>query len=261
MTSRAARPFLPILRRLERELGIPVPARVRVLRELEYDLEELRRQLVAEGMSPDVARARSLEALVPDAATLGALSRLHTPWYRRVTAHLSQDRLRLYERSVLALLTVVVVLGATIVLLRGDLFRDPSPFLWPVLALGGVLLAGSIGQGFALWVKRDSRLPSEGPRALLALSLGTLGLGILGSLIDTLRFVMATGAPPSIWEPSGGEWAIREASLVSVALVFALGGALAWFALSQWLTLVAAARRDVLGLGHPTETNTLENRQ
>ena len=37
----AARAFLSTLRRLDRDLTIPVPDRLRILRELEFDLEEL----------------------------------------------------------------------------------------------------------------------------------------------------------------------------------------------------------------------------
>ena len=139
MTARAARAFLPTLRKVERQLSMPVPARVRILRELEYDLEEFRSQLEAEGLPAEDARARSLDALVPDGGALRELGRLHTPLYRRLTGHLAEARVRLLERSALAILTISVLVAETWLLLKADLFSDPSPYLWPVLGLGAMM--------------------------------------------------------------------------------------------------------------------------
>lgn len=40
MTVPATREFLPALRELEGRLSVPIPERVRILRELEFDLED-----------------------------------------------------------------------------------------------------------------------------------------------------------------------------------------------------------------------------
>lgn len=109
MSARAERVFLPTLRELERDLTVPIPERVRILRELEFDLEELRARLEAEGLSSEGARARALE-MAPDGATLREMGRLHTPTYLRVTRRLSGDRLRVIERWTLALATASVLI-------------------------------------------------------------------------------------------------------------------------------------------------------
>lgn len=54
-----------MLREVERGLALPIPDRVRILRELEYDLEELRDLLVTGGLAPDVARHRALRRSFP----------------------------------------------------------------------------------------------------------------------------------------------------------------------------------------------------
>ncbi len=64
MNGRAARGFAPVLREVERGLALPIPDRIRILRELEYDLEELRDRLVAGGLSPDVARLTPAQPLL-----------------------------------------------------------------------------------------------------------------------------------------------------------------------------------------------------
>ena len=117
MTTDAVRSFLPILREVERELSVPIPERVRILRELEFDLEGLRSRFMAQGLPAEEARVRALEALVPDGTALEELGRLHAPTYLRITRHLSENRLRIIERSALALSTTSVILGGTLVLL------------------------------------------------------------------------------------------------------------------------------------------------
>ncbi len=80
MSGPSARGFAPVLREVERGLALPIPDRVRILRELENDLEGLCARLVAGGLSDELASRRALQALVPDCATLRELVRLQSPW-------------------------------------------------------------------------------------------------------------------------------------------------------------------------------------
>jgi hypothetical protein len=162
MNARAQRVFVPTLREVERGLALPIPERLRILREFEYDLQQLWGRLVEEGLSQEEARRRALEALVPDTGTLGELGRLHTPLYRRWTQHLTAGHLRIAERSALVLATTSVLLAQTVALLHADLLRDPSPFLWPVLAVGALLFALVVAKSFQLWIKGDHGHPERG---------------------------------------------------------------------------------------------------
>jgi len=247
MTTDAVRTFLPVLRDIERKLTLPIPDRVRILRELEFDLEELRSQFVAQGLPAEEARIRALEALVPDGTSLKELGRLHAPTYLRITRHLSETRLRIMERTTLALATLFVLLGETMALLRADLLRDPSPFLWPVLGIGAVLFTAIIAKAFELWIKGDHRKPGRGLGAILALSGTTLATGFCGALFDFYRLVGVLERSPSLVGELGPPWLVRECSLLSVSILLALAGSLTWFILTQWLTLVSGARHDALG--------------
>lgn len=255
MSSRAVRAFLPTLRELERELGVPVPVRVKILRELEYDLEELRSRFEAEGLSAEQARARSLEALVPDGRTLRELARLNTPRYRRLIGRLTQARVRLIERSAVVIMTLVVLMAETRLLLRADLLGAPSPFLWPVLGLGAVSFAVMMWEAFTLWVRGDHRLTPQGSRLILGLAALTMATGVFGTLVDgyrnieTLAGAVTLAGSRSLADPLVLGWLEREAALLAVSLVLALVGGLAWFVLTQWLSVVSAARNEVLGLG------------
>ncbi len=255
MTGQAGRGFALVLREVERGLALPIPDRVRILRELEYDLEELCARLVAGGLSDDVARGRAVQALVPDHATLRELDRLHAPWYRRVTRHLTANRLRLVERSTLAIATASVVIVQTVTLLRADLLRDPSPFLWPVLGLGALLFATVATKVFNLWIKGDHRTPAQGLSTILALAGATVLTGLGGMIFDFYRLAGALEKGSELADLVAGVWLLRDLTLLSISILLALGGGLAWFVLTQWLSLVDGARSDVLGLNvsYPTK--------
>jgi len=245
----SARVFLPDLRALERELPVPIPHRVRILRELEYDLEELSARLMAEGLAVDEARTRALAALVPDRPTLLELANLHGPLYRRLTRHVTESRLRFLERAALALVTAGTLLGQALALTRAELLRDPSPFLWPVLGLGAVLLTTVLATAFGLWVKGDHRLGTRGIRSVLILSGGVLITGIVGAFTDTYLLASRLSLTPELAASLVPAWMVRSCALLSVSLLLALGGGLGWFVLHQWVQGVEGAHRSALGFG------------
>ena len=250
VTTVTTRAFLPALRRLDRDLTLPVPDRLRILRELEFDLEALRGELEVRGMPAKEARARALDALVPDGATLGELDRLHAPHYRRLTRHFSPGRLRTVERSALALATAAVLLAETFVLLRADWLRFASPFLWPVLGLGALLFAAITAQSFKLWVKHDHQETDHDFRIILLLSGLTLATGVFGALADFFRLTEALETEPGLAGSLLPEWLAGSCVLLSFSLLLALAGGLAWFIASQWLAILAGARSELLG--HPS---------
>ena len=248
MSASATRPFLPVLRAVERDLSAPIPERVRILRELEHDLEGLRARYVAGGLTPAEAEARALEALVPDGGTLRELGRLHTPLYGRITEGVGEQRLRIAERSAFALATAAVMVFATPALLRAGLLRDPSAFLWPVLALGGVLAALIVGKGFETWVKRDHRAADRGLGVLMGLSALVLMVAVAGALVDLIQLAAALERGPELSSTLLLPSLVRDCALLAVAILVAAAGGLTWFVLTQWLGAVRAAQRDVLGL-------------
>jgi len=247
MMDGSARAFLPDLRALERELPIPIPSRVRILRELEYDLEELQARFVAEGLPEDEARARALEALVPDRGTLLELAHLHRPLYRRLTRSVTEVRLRSLERAVLALVTAVTLLGQAVALTRADLLRDPSPFLWPVLGLGTILLTTVLATAFSIWIKGEHGLASRGIRLILLLSGGVLATGIVGVFVDTSLLASFLEHTPERAASLVPAWLVSSCALLSVSLLLTLGGGLGWFVLHQWVQGVKGAHRSALG--------------
>lgn len=249
MSMPATREFLPALRELESRLSVPIPERVRILRELEFDLEQLRTRFMASGLSAETARARALEALVPDGVALQQLDELHAPVYRRLTRRVRDDRLRLFERTALALATAAVLLVGTLLLLSNWTFRVSPHLVWPVLGAGALLFAVMAANLFRLWIKGDHRPAWLGVGMILGLAGATLLVGLTGVFIDTYRVFGTLAVSPEMTETLVPRWLRRDAALLSVSILIALAGALAWFVLTQWLTAVSDAHRDVLGLG------------
>ncbi|NNF26536.1 MAG: hypothetical protein HKN73_04835, partial [Gemmatimonadetes bacterium] len=223
--------------------------RLRILRELESDLEELSRRLEADGLDPVEARRRAIEALVPAGTVLRDLAAVHTPLYRRFTSHISDTRLRAIERSALAVTACAVVVAETLVLIRVDLLGQSSPFLWPVLALSGLLVAVVLTTAFQIWIKADPPEPRRpGLTPILLVGAAVLVVGIGGAFVDFIRLAAALETMP---DPTGQlqlTTFVSISALLSVSLLVALGAGLSWFLLSQWLSFHAGARAQLLGV-------------
>lgn len=243
------RTFLSSLRELDTRLPVPLPARVRILRELESDLEGLQARLVEQGVPLAEARARAEEALLPDAGTAREISRVHQPPYARLTRDLPEGRLRLAERAALALAAGSVLVGIMAALLRNAILPGLSLHLGLVLAAGLVLLAETGRLGFDLWVRGRHEETAPALHRVLALSVGVLLLGALGALLGLYDLAALVPLEPDRTSDLVVAWLLRTSTVLAVALLLALAGGLAWLCMTQWLAWAGHARRDVLGLG------------
>jgi hypothetical protein len=247
---RSERTFLPALREVDQVLTAPVTDKVRILYELEDDLESLRGLLLAQGLSAADARERAMATLLPDGPSLAALDEVHQPLYRRITRHLSEVRLRLVERALLAVAMGSVLLAEAFALLRVDVLARPSPFLWPVLGLGAVL-AGTMGVTvFRVWIKQEVGA-GWGTRPIAALAGAILAVGLGGTLADSYQLAATLQASPELAGPLTFDWLFRDGVLIAVSLLLAMAGGLAWFVLTAWATEVIHAHRSALGITHP----------
>ena len=252
MNMPSVRTFLPALRSVDRELQVPPKERLRILWELESDLEALSRQLEGQGLDPAEARRQAEEALVPGGSALRELSRVHAPLYRRLTGHISDTRLRAIERSALGVTACGVVFVEGLALMSVDLLSSPSPFMWPVLALSGLLALAVLSQLFRVWIKADDTEPSPpGPALVLVLAALVLATGIGGAFTDFLRLAASLESAPDPTGLAPLQAFVRISALLSVSLLVTLAGALCWFVQNQWLSFHASAREELLGAARP----------
>ena len=249
MSTPSVRAFLPTLRSLDRQLNVPPPERLRILRELEFDLEQLTRRLEGDGVDPAEARRRAIEALVPAGTVLRDLAAVHTPLYRRVTRHIGDARLRTVERCALAVSACGVVIAEALVLMRVDLLAHASSFLWPVLAASGLLAALVLTKAFQAWIRVDALEPAQtGLTSILVVAISVLALGIGGAFVDFLGLATTLQMVPDPTAQLQLTTFVSISTLLSVSLLVALSGGLSWFLLNQWLSFHAGARAQLLGV-------------
>jgi hypothetical protein len=250
VSASATRAFLPTLRQLDRELAIPMLDRINVLRELESDLEELTNTFVAEGHDLHSARRMALEALVPDGTALGELRRIHSSSYARLSQRFGSSRLRLVERGALVIAASGVMLIESVALMGTDLRYGPSAFMWPLLSLSGLLFAAIVGTAFSLWIKKEHAPLRSGALTVIALSAMVLITGVIGAPADLYVLTDTLVARPDEMGTLILQWLIRDGTLLSVSILAAIAGGLAWFVFTQWLAVLGAARAETLGLAH-----------
>lgn len=254
MSGGASRPFLPVLRAMERYLSAPVPARVRIYRELEFDLEELRDRFVAQGLPPEEAARRAVEALVPEGRALRALERQHAPWYWRLTAGTPAARVRLVERALLTLAVAAVVVMAATTLMKTGLLSHGTRFIWPLVIASALLLAAVAARLFQLCVKKDYREAGVGPGVILGLSSVTMAAGFLGMLLEFLSLAGTLEQAPELANALVLGSVLRGSGVLATGLLLGLAGVLAWLLTGLWTGVISVAHREVLGMNRSNQT-------
>jgi hypothetical protein len=240
-----------LLHEVSARLTGPLPTRTRFLEELASDLEELTAHLVASGLTPEQARTRAVEALVPDESTAAWLAHLHAPLYARATRGWQANRLRLIERGLLTAAFVVVLALQGVAVLRMDLIAFASPALWAVLASGSMVVVALIAKGFQLWIKRDHVDLRKGLGTIPALSAVPPFLGLVGVWADVHQLAATLEASPELAPELVLGSLIQDAALLAVAILLALVGAIGWLAITQWIVIHEDAHRRALDLDHP----------
>lgn len=234
------------LRTLAARLTVPLPRKTNLLRELRDDLEALTGELIAKGLEPHEASRRAAVALVPDDITVQRLEAVHATRYRRATARIDAVRLRRIERGLMAVALAVITVAGGLMLAPVGITYDPSPFLWPVVAVGLSLVAACLAKGFELWIKGDHANPRRGLTAIVILGLSVVVLGGAGALIDTIVLFERLSIEPDRAGRLLLDGVRREATLLAVSLVLAMPGAVFWLVVHQWVAWVEDAHRRVL---------------
>jgi len=78
------------------ELDLPQPERARILEEIAGDLEELRSELIRNGIDPADAEAEAIALLAPSKTAMTALVSVHESLYRSLVRRFS-SKMRLVE--------------------------------------------------------------------------------------------------------------------------------------------------------------------
>jgi len=117
----------------------------------------------------------------------------------------------------------------------------------PVLVAGAVLFALILAKAFQLFVKGDHARPRAGLTTILAAAGATLVLGVGGTFFELYRLADTLSTAPEAADVLAPLWLGRSATLLAVALLIAMAGALGWFVLSHWVSLAEGAHQELLG--------------
>ena len=239
-----------LLRQLSDRLGSPLPRKTSFLHELSGDVRALTERLIEDGIAPEDARHRALVALVPDEETVRRLEALHAPWYRRITGRWSEEQLRRTERLGLAAAFMVILTVQTAAILQGDFLRYVSPFLWPVIAAGTVVVLATAWKAFQLWVKADHQSARSGLNRLLVVSAAPFAIAVIGTWVDVVQVAGILQRSPELQQELVLRSLIQDAAMISIAILFALFGGLGWLLFSWWVAYQEDAHQRALDSTH-----------
>jgi hypothetical protein len=245
--SGADRLFLTDLRALDRRLRAPVPSRTRVLSEMEADLEELTLLLEERGLSPEAARRRARETLVPDDASLAELEWLHAAPFERLVRRVPDDRLRRIERWLFLSCAVGVLSAILLGLWDVDLLRHASPFLAPVAVLGSVLVAVAARAAFLVWVRIDTDAGARWTTGTGVIAVGLVLLGAVSSVLDLHAIAERIAASPEEATRLAVIALQRAGGLGVVTLLLALLGGVVWLATRHRILVLVSRHARLVG--------------
>jgi hypothetical protein len=213
-----------------------------VLRELADDAEALYEELRTRGLSQEAAADRVREVLLPGGAAREALRAVHATLYQRIAHRFSAGAMLRWERASVGVLVFAAVAGGTAALRNVPLLLDPSPWLVPLMAIGGAGLLMGLAKCFQLFIKgvRDVAPLRAGLAPLLAAA---------GVCADLYRVAARMEAAH---DPTGRvvlAFVRADSTLLAVGLTLSLAIGLGWFLLLQWVTAIEAADRRSLERG------------
>ena len=237
------------LRGLAERFDLPEPVRSRALLELRSDLEDMAAALEARGLGAEEARRRALEALLPGREAEAEWGRVHRPLYQRLVDRFSARGRHRLERLLLAVVAATYLGGGVLALSGFDLLGSPSPWLWPVLALSGLMVLVGVTKLFQLFVAGAhgrARL-HRGLGLLLGLAGATLLVAFAGVAVDLYAVAGRLQGEASSPMAEVLSWLRSEAVLLSVALVSASAGGLVWLAASVRIAAIEQAEAAALG--------------
>jgi hypothetical protein len=221
------------LRRAEAGLDLPPPIRGRILAEVASDLDGLFEAYRARGLSDDEAASRAAHALGLDEDAAAALGRLHEPRWRRWTARLSERGRSTAERVVITVLCLGMLVPGALILAGGGFFTDPTPLVWPLLALAAVLLAAAFSLAFRLHVRHETRSHEVWLAVIASAAIVAPVLALVGVVRELSEIATATVAAGTSSAEVLAPGVRRAAQAASLALMIGITAFLAWFHL-RW---------------------------
>lgn len=222
--------FNAVLHRTGDRIGLPAATRSLILVEIAADLEDLFQHFLSQGLSEDEAAARAEEMVDLSDAALAELVNVHSDargWAERIV----QRSQPFWERIAMALIILFFVAVAAVEP-NWDLMLHTSMFIWPVLAILGILMIFVAFQLFRGWNGASPRRLRENLATPLFLGAASALAGFVGFGIGMYSTLQRMAADP---QHAGGLFAravLSGTSTLMMALLVTLVAAVVWFFLA-----------------------------
>jgi len=235
--------FGSYLEEVNRRLGLPQPAKSRILLEIAADLRDLYELYRSRGLGEEEAEQRALEKIRLSDEAMGQLVRIHESPFRRWLAGLSGSSQSRLERAAFAavLLFVLVMTGREVV--AAPFLRAAGPFIWPILAFAAGAAAIALARAYALFVKKDHHIKRirSGLDALLALSAASVLTAVFGLLLELYRSFGRSVSDVERTLLYSSDWLLRSSALITAGLLVAILVCIIWFLLYRKVVRIEQA--------------------
>ncbi|MBN1542893.1 hypothetical protein JW992_12170 [candidate division KSB1 bacterium] len=210
--------FTPLLRQFDRELDLPQPIKSRILIEIADDLDDLYTHFRQQGLSEQVAYARTQERLSPTLEILQQLRDIHQSPVQRFFDRIPRSLLSRWERACVLVILLLTVSLSIQQIESTSFFHQASEFIWPVMlaAISGFVLL--LIKTYQILLKKEHsphRIRSGVPMLLLSAGAVPL-LSLLGVWVEFHRALLNLAR-----DPHSGYLAVLNALLESSALMVA----------------------------------------
>ncbi|MFC1629134.1 hypothetical protein ACFL3H_08490 [Gemmatimonadota bacterium] len=240
--------FAALLTEIDERLNLHQPAKGRILLEIAADIHDLFDYYQSCGMSEEAAQAAAEENFDISDDVLADLIQLHQTRYQRFIDRLSVQAPTRWERTSLALLVMIMAFSGGPVIVGGDILRQSSPIVWPMLGIGIAGLALGLRLFQQLFIKKNHRSGQRrrGMSVLLGLSVSSIILGVFGFAIELyLALKRLMFSSEGLWSMTI-DWLLRGAPVFLLGLLTAMVIALIWFVLINRIQKIEQAEVEYL---------------
>ena len=243
--------FAAVLKRVSDGLDLPQPVRSRILLEMAGDLEDLYQHHRGEGLSEDEAAQRAEEAFAASGEALKHLAHIHEA-NGSLTDRVTRQVGSWWEKSLLVIWLLAVILVAGAVVTEVQFFVIISPFVWPIVgfAVAAVLFAACKLYVLSFQKPPDLRRLRSGLGALLFLAAASLVVSACGFFYHLRWYAFQTSekAPETVFMMFG-DWTLAISSMMIIGLLTAIFTALVWFLLVNLVSRIENREVDALLAG------------
>ncbi|MCL7960630.1 MAG: permease prefix domain 1-containing protein [marine benthic group bacterium] len=237
-----------VLREIDARLDLPQPARSRVILEIAADLEDTSHMLMERGLSPEEAREQAIRRFEPRGEALSEITTVHAAGLQRFLGRFSGAGRRRWERALLLLLFLFLLLGTRVLLPAPDLFKNAGPGLLAVVTVtvGALLLSSFKLYDVFVRPRQDSRRMRRGLDWILGLAGVEVFVGLSAFWLGLYGVAGRSAEDPATSLLYLFEWLVEGTATAILALQAAVLLSLLWYLLSRRTETVARFEAEAL---------------